>query len=154
MLTCILAKPILGSGPPLTTRSGEVAMPRIRFVPKIPGGGPTTPFETAEEAWFWYVRCQKMRREGVRFRKGDGSLQRPCEPDDVYNAVAHLLQIQVINSQHVDALVTCGLRERPPDPRLRMEETMVKRWEEALDRLTTLLRKKGIVSSNNERCQR
>jgi len=42
-------------------------------------------------------------------------------------------------------LGTYGLYERPPDPRCRKEQNAFHLWDEALDRLTTVLRQKGIV---------
>lgn len=52
-----------------------------------------------------------------------------------------------IGREHLAALGRYGWRERPPDPRRREEERPARLWDEALDRLSTVLRKKGIVES-------
>jgi hypothetical protein len=51
----------------------------------------------------------------------------------------------LIGSQHLVVLGTYGLHERPPDPRCLNEQNAFQLWDEALDRLTTVLRQKGIV---------
>jgi hypothetical protein len=102
------------------------------------------PFVSAEEAWFWFIRCQKVRRDGARFSDG-GTLRRPCDPDDVYIAVTALQRRGVLAHFHLAVLATFGMRGKPPDPRCRDEELAARHWEEALDRLTTPLRDKGIV---------
>ena len=51
----------------------------------------------------------------------------------------------LINSQHLAILGIFGLQERPPDPRRRDQQRAFRLWDEALDRLTTVLRQKGIV---------
>ncbi len=105
----------------------------------------TTPFSSAEEAWFWFVRCQRVRRDGARFSGSSGGIRRPCDPDDLYRAAISLSRQGIIRSQHLSVLGRYGLQERPPDPRYRHEQSAFKLWDEALDRLTSVLRQKGIV---------
>lgn len=105
---------------------------------------PTAAFGSAEEAWFWFVRCQQVRRDGARF--GDsGNLRRPCDPDDVYVAAVTLHRRGLLSSGHMTVLGTFGLRGRPPDARCCDETHAARLWDEAIDRLNTILRKKGIV---------
>ena len=106
---------------------------------------PTTPFSSAEEAWFWFVRCQRVRRDGARFSGSTGNIRRPCDPDDLYRVAVALARRGIIGSQHLFVLGTFGLHERPPDPRCRKEQRAFQLWDEALDHLTTVLRQKGIV---------
>jgi hypothetical protein len=116
-----------------------------RYIPKSHSDFTTTRFSSAEEAWFWFVRCQRLRRDGARFGESSGGIKRPCEPDDLYRAAMALARRGLINSQHLVILGTFGLQERPPDPRRRDEYRAFQLWDEALDRLTTALRQKGIV---------
>ena len=58
----------------------------------------TTAFESAEEAWFWFVRCQQVRREGAHLGDGVGQITRPCDPDDIYRAVMSLARRGVAGS--------------------------------------------------------
>jgi len=121
-------------------------MPRIRFVQRTTAQVPTTPFVDAEEAWFWFVRCQRARDEGVRFADRPAMLARPCDPDDIYLAAVGLARQGRIGSRHLKVLATFGLCGRPPDPRCRDEQQPARLWDEALDSLTTVLKAKGIVA--------
>lgn len=108
------------------------------------GEPPAALFRSAEEAWFWFVRCQVVRRDGARFTAAGGPF-RPCDPDDVYLVTIALRRQGVLDGRHLDTLGRFGLIGRPPDRRCREQEAAARLWEEALDRLTTPLRRKGIV---------
>lgn len=120
-------------------------MPRTRFTPRPFYETPTIPFVDAEEAWFWFIRCQRARAEGARFDGVDGAAARPCDPDDLYRAILHLHRHRRLTAEHLRVLALFGLSERPPDPRCREEERPARLWAEALDRLATVLKKKGII---------
>ena len=105
-----------------------------------------TPFASAEEAWFWFVRCQCIRREGGRFaRASTASLERPCDPDDIYRAAIRLVNENVLHRQHLTVLGTFGLLGRPPDPRHDDEDSAARLWQEALEGLAGVLRSKHII---------
>ena len=108
-------------------------MPRTRFIPRPYYDTPTAPFVNAEEAWFWFMRCQRAREEGAE------------HPDDLYRAAVGLLRKRQITAEHLRVLAFFGVCERPPDPRCRDEERSARLWDEALDKLTTVLKKKGII---------
>lgn len=118
---------------------------RRRYIPKLPAERPVQPFQTAEEAWFWFSRCQRVRADGARLKGAAGATARPCDPDDVYRAVVSLFRHGRLHRNHLVILATFGLRNRPPDPRCAQETTAARFWDEALDRLTTVLKSKGIV---------
>lgn len=104
------------------------------------------PFSHAEEAWFWFVHCQRVRREGARLR-GDGPrFARPCDPDDIYRALMGLHSRSIVSSRHLRVLATYGLRGCPPDSRCPDERPAARLWDEALDRLARPLRDKGIIA--------
>ncbi|MDO8606941.1 MAG: hypothetical protein Q7R40_10425 [Phaeospirillum sp.] len=106
----------------------------------------TESFTTAEEAWFWYARCQIARDDGVRFTAGLGAVARPCEPDDIAREVQRLYRARVLLSCHLGVLVRFGRRLAPPDIHDDGTAAEAMLWEESLDRLTTPLRQKGIVA--------
>jgi len=120
-------------------------MPRFRFVPRRSSQTPTAPFADAEQAWFWFIRCQLARDEGVQFEAGLGKMARPCDPDDIYRAAVGLKRQGRIGGRHLRVLATFGLCGRPPDRRCPDEEQPARLWDEALDLLTTVLIAKGIV---------
>lgn len=104
------------------------------------------PFASAEEAWFWFARCQRLRIEGGRFEPSQGSLSRPCDPDDIYRAVKDLNARRLINREHLRVLGHFGFRQSPPDPRLPEQQPETVLWREAVDRMETVLKQKGIVA--------
>lgn len=120
-------------------------MPRFRFVPKPQSAAPVVPFASAEEAWFWYARALKTRRDGARFGDGPLSWQRPCDPDDIVRVLAKLFRKGAIRPEHVAVLARFGAAERAPDGRRGDEAAFVAPWDEALDRLGPPLKAKGIV---------
>lgn len=120
-------------------------MARDRFTPRPLSARPSRPFDCAEEAWLWFWRCQLAREEGARYT-ADAGEARPCDPDDVYRAAAQLHRRRTLSDGHVRVLAGYGRRLAPPDSRLREEEAAARLWDEALDRLATPLRAKGIVA--------
>ena len=119
---------------------------RRRYVPRLEEEKSATPFASAEEAWFWFVRCQRIRREGGTFRHAStASLERPCDPDDIYRATIRLVSEKILHRQHLTVLGTFGLLGRPPDPRQDDEDSAARLWQEALESLAGVLRSKHII---------
>lgn len=119
---------------------------RQRYTPKRVNCGPTEPFPDAESAWFWFARCQRFRREGAKTENKSTAARRGCEPDDIYKAALDLHRAGRIGPRHLRILATFGLLERPPDPRRSEEEVAHRLWTDALDRLSTALRHKGLLA--------
>lgn len=106
-------------------------------------GREASPFSTAEEAWIWYAQCQIARDEGVRFVAGLGAVVRPCSPDDIAREVLRLHRRRILRSAHLRALGRfVGRGDAGGVPADGRDEQL---WQEALDRLLTPLRAKGIV---------
>ena len=122
-------------------------MPVVKFVPRPLSDREARPFDTAEEAWLWFSRCQLARIDGVRFSADAGEVSRPCEPDDIYRAVDQLYRRRVLARGHVSVLGRFGSRLAPPDPWAGDTPGEASLWGEAMDRLSTLLRSKGIVGA-------
>lgn len=121
-------------------------MRRQRIGPRTYADKPTVAFGSAEEAWFWFIRCQQIRREGARLDSELEATSRPCDPDDVYRAADRLLRSGVIRSAHVKVLSHFGRLQRAPDPRCPEQAKAALFWTEAVDRLASPLRAKGIVA--------
>ena len=92
------------------------SMPRPRYIPRSFYDTPTELFDDAEQAWFWFIRCQKAREEGARFEALPGSSARPCDPDDLYRAVTDLSRRRRINDEHLRILESLGYRSDHPIP--------------------------------------
>jgi len=120
-------------------------MRRPKYVPRVFSDIDAEPFIDAEEAWFWFVRCEKARRDGARFREGLARALRPCDPDDIYRALLALYRARRLQRWHINVLNRYGFEERAPDPRCREEEKSARYWAEAIDALTTVLKGKGLI---------
>lgn len=107
---------------------------------------PTTPFRSAEEAWFWTMAALMARRDGARVRAGIGRVNRPCEPDDVVKCLDTLYRRRRVDLVHARILRVWGERQAAPNPAFATERGDWRLWREALERLEFLLRMKGIVA--------
>ncbi|SDE37408.1 hypothetical protein [Rhodospira trueperi] len=119
---------------------------RARHVPRPLSQRATRPFDSAEEAWFWFQRARLNRAEGARLAADPLATARPCDPDDIVRAVRRLAHANVLERRHLRVLDRHGRRLTPPDARLPEEKADAALWDEALDRLTMPLRTKGIVA--------
>ncbi|GJL84232.1 MAG: hypothetical protein DHS20C02_00070 [Micavibrio sp.] len=103
------------------------------------------PFESAEEAWFWFIQAQEARNEGARFVNGLGKAARPCEPVDILKVLDSLYRQRRLLRDHLLVLRHYGRRLLPPDRKRVKEMRAWDIWREALERLEPPLIRKGIV---------
>ena len=106
----------------------------------------TEAFTSAEEPWFWTMAALTARRDGARISAGKGSVQRPCEPDDVIKCLDRLYRQRRVDLTHARILRIWGERGTAPCPRQPREAGDHRLWREALNRLEWPLRVKGIVA--------
>lgn len=107
-----------------------------------------TPFESAEEAWFWFIAAQNAKNDGAKFVAGAGIYQRPCEPLDILKVLDRLHRTRRLHRDHLLVLRHYGRRHMAPDKFRPKEAKAYHLWHEALDRIEEVLVAKGIV----ERC--
>jgi hypothetical protein len=100
-------------------------------------------FSCAEEAWFWY--CRYENHTPYKANNSNDVITRPCVVDDIYVSVAKLYLARKIGERHVRTLVRYGRAQVPPDPRIADQEEEAVWWDDAIDKLETVLAKKGIV---------
>lgn len=124
-------------------------MTQQRLFPKPLRDGEVTLFASAEQAWFWFVRCEVARIEGARVVADAGEVTRPCDPDDIYNAVMRLRRGGMIGQAHLQVLEYYGLMERLPDRRVSEEIRKAGLWGEAMQALTQVLIQRGIVDPDS-----
>ncbi len=120
-------------------------MPREQYSLKLSPDLDTAPFESAEEAWFWFIAAQKARDDGARIVAGQSLSPRPCEPADIYRVVDRLYRNRRLVRDHLLVLRHYGIRHLPPDPRRLKEARAAQIWDEAMDRIEDALSAKGIV---------
>ena len=119
-------------------------MKKLKFAHRT--AGPAEPFDSAEEAWFWAMSCLIAREDGARFVAGLGLRERPCTPDDLIVAAERMGAAGRLGPMHLRVLAGYGRRLLAPDHRTRGERQAARLWDEALDLLTTVWRRKGIVA--------
>lgn len=116
--------------------------------PKPTAAVETTPFDSAEDAWFWFIQAQGARADGARFSAGQGICTRPCEPVDILKILDTLYRQRRLLMDHLLVLRHYGRRMLPPDARRPKELRAHTLWREALERLHPALVRKGIVRNN------
>ena len=124
-------------------------MPRARRTPKPTPPRTGQPFDDSEEAWFWAVRGHDAMIDGARPIEGAARIPRPCEPRDIMIAVSHLARSGAIARDQVDVLFRHARRGMPPNRRHHGEAGEARLWDEALGRLETVLRKKGLIAAGD-----
>ncbi len=111
--------------------------------PKAPWffyGSNGTPFVSATEAWYWTLDCLDARHEGSRAESAM-KVGRPCDPDDIVNAMRRL----ELSPVHYRTVVAWGKKRIEP-----YADTDARRfWDEAMARLDAALREKGIVKTRH-----
>jgi len=123
----------------------EAEMNRMVFPPPPPPAaqrdgffwGPRgTAFADAANAWWWALDCLDARAENRRENTGL-RIGRPCEPDDIVNA---LLRMNLPKT-HARTIMAWGRkRDKPPKGTGARQY-----WDEVMARLTPVLQDKGIV---------
>ena len=121
-------------------------MPRdIRHTPKPTPDTKVQPFDSVEQAWFWFIQAQQARIDGARMAEGLGLIPRPCQPIDILQTLDRLYRQRDVTMDHLLVLRHYGRRMLPPDPRRPKEIRAWRLWTEAFSRLSPVLEKKGIV---------
>lgn len=108
----------------------------------------TTPFDSAEEAWFWFIAAQQARNDGARFVAGHSTVPRPCEPIDILRILDRLYRTRRLLRDHLLVLRHYGRRQLAPDPRRIKEARSHELWLQALERLEVVFERKGIIKKN------
>ena len=108
----------------------------------------TVPFDSVEEAWFWFIQAQAARNDGARFTVGCGLIPRPCEPLDILQIVERLYRKRRLMMDHILVLRHYGRRLMPPDPWRVKEGRSYRLWREALERIEPVLLRKGLLRAH------
>lgn len=105
----------------------------------------TVPFESAEEAFFWFIAAQQAMNDGARVAAGKSLCPRPCEPTDIYNVLSRLHRNRRLHMSHFRVLRHYGVRGMAPDPSRIKEMQAHKLWAEAMYCMEPILIRKRIV---------
>lgn len=110
----------------------------------------TTPFECAEDAWFWFMAAQDAKNDGAKFIAGAGMYKRPCEPVDILKVLDRLHRNRRLHRDHLLVLRHYGRRRMAPDKFRAKESRAYDLWNEALGRIEDVLIAKGIVDRSSD----
>ena len=103
------------------------------------------PFESTEEAWFWFIQAQQARNDGARIVAGSSMLKRPCEPVDILSILGRLHRNRVLQRDHLLVLRHYGRRGFAPDLYRVKEARACHLWCEAMEHLSVVFLRKGII---------
>ena len=104
-------------------------------------------FESAEEAWFWFILAQQAKMEGARYTAGMSLSPRPCEPLDILKILNNLYRNRMLLWDHLLVLRHYGRRQIAPDASRAKEVKAHKLWHEAMERLAPVLIRKEIMEA-------
>lgn len=124
-----------------------MARSRDQYIPRLYSDDTreSEPFDTAEDAWFWFIAAQQARNDGARFSAGQSLTPRPCEPSDILKVLDRLYRNRRVTLDHVMVLRHYGRRGAPPDLRHYKEARAARLWHESMERLGDALILKNIV---------
>ncbi len=103
------------------------------------------PFDSVEDAWFWFMAAQMARADGAVLKSKMSKIPRPCEPVDIFQIVNRLYRGRLLVRDHVMVMAHYGRRGSAPDDRRPAERRARFLWQEAMKRLGSRLRARGIV---------
>lgn len=107
---------------------------------------PVKHFDTAEEAWFWFMRSEKARAERAKADHARSLYDRPCDPDDLFRWVRQLYDGGALTAGHVMVMGHYGFLDRHPDRNVDGEVVDYIIWIDAFDTLEPTLVEKGVVA--------
>lgn len=108
----------------------------------------TTPFDSAEEAWFWFMLAQQARNDGARITAGAGLVKRACEPIDILKILDRFYRNRILHREHLLVLRHYGRRQIAPDATYAKEARAASLWDEAMDHLADVLISKNLMEDN------
>ncbi len=106
-----------------------------------------TLFNSAEEAWFWFMQSHKARQSGAKQSANQGDVIRPCEPTDILKILERLRRHRRLDMNHFRVMRHYGDRMLAPDPYHAKEWHASTLWGEAMEILEDVLIAKDIVIS-------
>ena len=104
-----------------------------------------TLFDSAEEAWFWFMQANDARQSGARISANLGLYKRPCEPSDILKILERLRRHRRLDMHHFRILRHYGERMVAPEADRPREAMAARLWDEAMIVLNEVFIAKDIV---------
>ncbi len=105
------------------------------------------PFQSVEEAWFWFICSVEAREQGAIPGRSRGGIPRPFEPIDIYRVLERLYRNRHLRLAHIKVLNDFGRRHVAPEPFQKYEKKAHRLWQEAMKELEDALQRRGIVGN-------
>lgn len=114
-------------------------------------GHKATPFASAEDAWFWFMRAHEARLDGARYASHRGAVSRPCEPVDIFRIMDRLHRTRILKLDHFRVLRHYGQRQMAPERWRRQEMLAHTLWAEAMTAMADAFEAKGIIAPRQQK---
>lgn len=101
-----------------------------------------TPFESGEEAFFWFSNSMHARRDGAK-QSRTPIYKRPCQADDIYLIIQRLNKQGKIRNEHLRVLNHCAKSDMPPHDG---HPEVVRLWKESMKFIEEELLQKNLMS--------
>lgn len=103
-------------------------------------------FENSQEVWFWFMKYEKLKNYFTAHKPVSiWTVPRPCTANDIYIIVKRLYKQKIINTRELEVVVKYGDLGHSPDCYNNKQVADWGLWETAMDKLYSVLYKKGIV---------
>jgi hypothetical protein len=104
-----------------------------------------TPFDNAEDVWFWFIAAQQAKTEGARVTANMGKAIRPCEPIDILKILDRLYRNRTLTMHHFKVMRHYGRRGFAPDCDHAQEQKAAQLWHDAFEQLEPIFIRKKII---------
>ena len=98
-------------------------------------------FDNAEEAWFWFCRCLKIKNEGPRAHSDSQNKLKILEVCDIHRIVARL----PISERILRVMMRFGFLGQPPDHNARARKGDEALWSMGIAAFEVELRRKDAI---------
>ncbi len=103
-------------------------------------------FDSPDEAWFWFMKYEKLKDYFTAYKPVSiWAVPRPCTVNDIYIIVKRLYKEKIITTRELKVMIKYGDLGYSPDCYNKKQQPDWGFWETAMDKLYSVLYKKGIV---------
>ena len=104
-------------------------------------------FDTPQEVWFWFMKYEQFKEYFIAYKPiSVWTVPRPCIPSDIYIIVKRFYLEKIISYNELKTMLKYGKIGREPNCYDKKELNDWESWESAMDKLYSVLYKKGIIN--------
>ena len=102
-------------------------------------------FESVEQAWFWFCRCNSYKQYGVRGIGDCETTKRLCEINDIYRIIKMLRFQNILSNRHLRIMKKWGYEQMCPHRSYGAKRSEELLWAYSMKVLEDVLISKGLV---------